>query len=184
MKKLKISSLKLLLKYHLPVFILLFYSCSNDGEEFAAKWTNDIKRKIMEDAGQPSDSVSKTVMNDSIQRVALYQNHFLLKDIRINIKTADTLSIGFYSKDQNFILGREYCSLLQNQSVELILYKNLTVGLHEFFHCNGKLKKSGLNVGGYIGIWREFDEFGNEIKEVNYGKLEKADTLKKIKYYR
>ncbi|MDQ6609914.1 MAG: hypothetical protein M3Y85_08850 [Bacteroidota bacterium] len=56
--------------------------------------------------------------------------------------------------------------------------------MHEFYYCNGKLKKSGLNLHGHGGEWKEYDEKGNLIKTTDYGNTKGLDTLKQIKFYR
>jgi hypothetical protein len=97
---------------------------------------------------------------------------------------SDTLWITSFSKDQNFALARELCPLLKDQYVEVILFKKMTLGKHTFYYCDGKIKKQGFNIHGYVGKWKEYDHEGNVTNEIDYGNEDKLDTLKTIRYYR
>jgi hypothetical protein len=69
-------------------------------------------------------------------------------------------------------------------SFEGIRYKGKHLGLAEFRFCDGKLKEQGYRYDGDVGVWKEWDENGNVIKETDHGHTERLDELRNIKYYR
>jgi hypothetical protein len=171
----------------LIVLNFLFISCTNDKKReinYAIKWTKDIKAKILEDASIKPDSASTQMIDSSSEVITTYKNKIRLKRVDVNPITGAVLSTSFYSKDQSFVLAKEFCALLKDQYVEVILYHQMTLGLHEFYYCNGKIKKRGLNIRGYVGEWKEYDENGDLIKATNYENINALDTLKRIKFYR
>jgi hypothetical protein len=171
-------------KLAVSLFGLLFFSCSDSRVKYAIKWTEEIKAKIIEDSGKAPDSTFIENPHPGLNIISTFKNGALLKSIRINPETKDTLGTIYYSTDQNFILGRELCPLLKDHYVEVIFYKKMTLGEHTFYYCNGKIKKQGLNIHGLVGVWKEYDQQGKLVKITDYGNIEKLDTLKEIKYYR
>jgi hypothetical protein len=166
------------------VLIFSFFSCTDSRIRYATEWTKEIKSKILEDANRQADSTLIDYPNPDVQEVSYIRKGRFLKKIKKRSKAQDTLSIIYFSDDQNFILAKEPCPLLTDEYVEVILYKRMTLGLHEFFYCNGKPKRSGFNIQGYVGKWKEYSQEGNVIREIDYDNLGKLDTLRKIKYYR
>jgi hypothetical protein len=164
--------------------IFLLCSCSDSRTEFASKWTRDIKAKILEDSGKQPDSTQVENRREDFKIVTIFKNAVRLKQFGINPITNDTLWITSSSKDQAFALERELCPLLKDEYVEVILYKKVTLGQHTFYYCNGKIKKQGFNIHGYVGTWKEYDNEGNLTNKIDYGNEDKLDTLKAIRYYR
>ena len=161
--------------------VILFTSCKESPTNFASKWSYDIKSKIFEDVNIPVDSVNIDTTNGKV--VTFYNKGIRTKQFRINTSTRDTVVSIFYSKDQNFEIVRELCPGIE-PSFEGIRYKGKHLGLAEFRFCDGKLKEQGYRYDGDVGVWKEWDENGNIIKETNHGHTEKLDELRNIKYYR
>ena len=163
------------------ITIISLCSCKESLTDYATKWTQDIKAKIIEDSNKKSDSTAY----DSVRHgMALFSKGVRLKSFGISPETKDTLTSSFYSPDQNFKLVRELCPLLNDEWVEVIAYKDSIVGLHEFYYCNGKIKQRGFNVNGKIGVWTEYNAQGNIVKETDNGNIDRLEKLKAIKYYR
>jgi hypothetical protein len=164
--------------------IYLLYSCTDSRTKFATEWTKDIRAKILEDSGKQPDSTHVENKRADFNIVTTFKDHSPLRSVGINPTSGDTLWIASFSKDQEFTLARELCPLLKDEYVEVILYKKMTLGEHTFYYCNGKIKKQGFNIHGYVGKWKEYDPYGYVSKETDYGNEDKLDTLKTIKYYR
>lgn len=164
--------------------VCVFYSCGDSRTDFAYKWTKDIKGKILEDSGQEPDSVHVENKRPDYSYVTTYRNNIRLKSFGIDPITNDTFSVAAYSKDQQFIFGTELCPLLNNEYVEVILYRRMTLGVHSVFYCAGVLKEQGFNISGKVGKWTKYDQNRKVIKVTNHGNEGKLDTLRMIKYYR
>ncbi len=174
------------------VFILTTIFLTNCGEsetEYATKWTREIKEKIIEDANQKPD---RRFLDTASNQLTLFKGDKKLKyymlrpefdSIKKKIISVDTLVSIFYSNDQNFELIRELCPAIE-RSFEGVRYKGEHLGLAEFRFCDGKLKEQGCRYEGNVGLWKEWDENGNVIKETDNGKTEKLEGLKNIKYER
>jgi len=54
--------------------------------------------------------------------------------------------------------------------------------LAEFKYCTGNLKEQGYRFGDDVGIWKEWDKNGNQIKETDYGNSANLKQLKNINY--
>jgi hypothetical protein len=163
--------------------IILFTSCKESPTDYASKWSSDIKSKIFEDVNIPVDSISIDTSKGNLKEVSLFNKGVRTKQFRINTSTSDTVVSIFYSKDQNFEIVRELCPGVE-PSFEGIRYKGKHLGLAEFRFCDGKLKEQGYRYDEDVGVWREWDENGNVIKETDHGHTEKLDELRNIKYYR
>ena len=164
--------------------ILLLSSCSDSSTDYAYKWSNDIKSKILEDINVPSDSVRVDSSKSNYQLVTLYSNGIRTKEFGIRPSTGDTIVSIFYSKDQNFEIVRELCPGI-SRSFEGIRYKSEHLGLAEFRFCDGKLKEQGYRwIDGDVGIWKEWNSVGEIIKEEDFGNVKKLEGLKEITYYR
>ena len=151
----------------LPVFALtitLFIGCKESSTDYASKWSSDIKSKIFEDANIPVDSINVDTTNGKV--VTFYNKGIRTKQFRINTSTSDTIVSIFYSKDQNFEIVRELCP--ENEpSFEGIRYKGNHLGLAEFRFCDGKLKEEDYRYDGDVGVWKEWDENGNLVEEID-----------------
>ncbi len=161
--------------------VTLFASCKESPTDYASQWSSDIKSKIFEDANIPVDSVNIDTTNGKV--VTFYNKGTRTKKFRINTSTSDTVVSIFYSKDQNFEIVRELGPEIE-PSFEGIRYKGKHLGLAEFRFCDGKLKEQGYRFDGDVGVWKEWDENGNVIKETDHGHTEELDQLRNIKYYR
>jgi hypothetical protein len=167
---------------------LALQSCQASLTAYAAEWSNDIKKKIIEDASQQSD---KTIFDSSSYEVTLYKGDCKLKLFQLYPKFSDkgqllsfdtAVSI-FFSTDQNFELVRELCPVV-DRSFEGIRYKGEHLGLAEFKYCDGKIKERGFRFNGDVGVWKEYDTTGKVIKETDHGSIDRLEKLKDIKYYR
>lgn len=162
--------------------IFTFLGCKESSTDYALKWSTDVKSKIFEDINIPVDSTSVDTSKGNMKEITLYSRGIRTKLYGITLP-GDTLLSIFYSKDQNFEIVRELCPGIK-RSFEGIRYKGTHLGLAEFRFCDGKLKEQGYRLDGNVGIWREWDENGKVIKEIDHGQAEKLDELKNIKYYR
>lgn len=160
----------------------LFVSCEQGPSlENGVEWSQDIKDSILRDAMITTDSIVEVRKNDSLLSLSFFSKSILRRRYVVNSVTGDTLSKTFFSINQDFVLGIETCRL-SGDSLEAIVYANGLVGLNQTFYCNGKLRKSGLMLEGKFGVWKEFDENGELIKEENFGRVEQLSKLLKIKY--
>ena len=93
----------------------------------------------------------------------------------------DTFDIEKFDKNKNH--RKEYADTLYNgtiikqrerkrEYIETIKYKDKHIEDFNSYHKNGKLKIQGyfLENDFYKGIWKEYDEQGNLIKETDYDK--------------
>jgi hypothetical protein len=167
------------------------YSCKSSSTDFATKWTNDIKQKIIADAGHQPDS---STFDSANYRLTLYEGntklkHFMLRPkfdtVTGKINSVDTIASIFYSTDQNFQLVRELCPVV-DRSFEGVKYNKIgSVGLTEFRFCDGKIKERGFRYGfKHFGIWTTYDSTGKIIEETDNGNMELLEKLHDIKYYR
>jgi hypothetical protein len=180
-----------------PVFIIIFFcsavlfSCKSSPTDFATKWTNEIKEKIIADANQQYD---RTTFDSTYSYLTLYKGdtklkHFLLRPkfdtTNGKIISVDTLASIFYSTDQKFELVRELCPAIE-RSFEGVNYKGTgSVGLTEFRFCDGRIKESGFRYGYKpVGIWTTYDSTGKVIEAKNNGNVDVLNKLRDIKYYR
>ncbi|MGB4850669.1 MAG: hypothetical protein WBP41_22265 [Saprospiraceae bacterium] len=163
------------------LLMLLKINCNRSSIDFANQWSTTIKQNIIEDVNVQNDNTSIDSTNNMFWNFTLYHNGIRTKLFRINPTTNDTLLSIFYSPDQKFELVRELCPG-QESSFEGIRYKNKQVGLAEFRYCNGKLKEQGYRFGEDVGIWREWDKNGKQIKETDYGNSASLKQLKNINY--
>jgi hypothetical protein len=92
-----------------------------------------------------------TLRSPESYSVTCYRDNVRLQNITIDSATRETLSKASFSSDQNFILAQEFCPLLKDQYVEVILFKGQTMGEHTFYYFNGKIKRQGININGYVG---------------------------------
>ncbi len=85
-------------------------------------------------------------------------------------KHKDTIRYEYYQTLENgtVITQRED----NDEYIEIIKYKDKYIQEFNSYYKNGKLKISGffLENDFYSGIWKEYDEKGNLIKETNYDK--------------
>jgi hypothetical protein len=170
----------------LSIFLFFCLSSCKDKEsptDYALKWTTEIKSKILEDVSVIGDSVSIDTSNTDFKEVTIFSNGVRTKFFGIWTAKKDTGLSVFYSKDQNFELVRELCPGTDG-SFEGIRYNGVHMGLSEFRFCNGNLESQGYRFGGNVGVWKEWNEKGDLIKESDIGNTEKLNELKKIKYYR
>lgn len=163
--------------------IFCFLGCKQSSTDYALKWSTDIKSKIFEDINTRVDSTNVDTSKGNLKEVTLYSKGIRTKLFGIRTSTGDTILSIFYSKDQNFEIVRELCPGIE-RSFEGIRYKGKHLGLAEFRFCDGKLKEQGYRYDGNVGIWKEWDENGNVIKETDHRQTEKLDELRNIKYYR
>jgi len=166
-------------------------SCKSSPTDYATKWTNEIKEKIIADANQQYD---RTIFDSANYYLTLYKGdtklkYFMLRPtwdtINAKIIGVDTLVSVFYSADQNFELVRELCPASE-RSFEGVRYKEIgSVGLTEFRFCDGSIKESGFRYGYKpIGIWTVYDSTGKIIDKKDNGNVEVLDKLRDIQYYR
>ena len=167
----------------LPLIVILLWSCRESSEDFALKWTKDIKAKILEDVNITIDSISTDTTGDNFKYISFYHNGIRTKKYGIRTSTGDTIVSYFFSPDQNFEIVRELCPGIQ-RSFEVIRYKGKHLGLAEFKFCNGQPMLRGFQFDSDIGVWKEWDSTGNLIKETNVGHIDKLEKLKEIKYPR
>lgn len=170
--------------------LISFLSCSSNPTDFATKWTNEIKEKIIGDA---NESPTRTVIDSAHNYLTLYNGSKKLKYfmLRSNIDTTsgkvlsiDTLVSIFYSSDERFQLIKELCPAIE-RSFEGINYEGIgPVGLTELRFCDGKIKESGFRFGKPVGIWKKFDSTGKVIEETDNGNVELLNKLRDIKFYR
>jgi hypothetical protein len=183
------------MRHHVTI-ILFFYlvgllSCKSSTTDFATKWTNEIKEKIIADANQQYD---RTTFDSTYYRLTLYKGETKLKYFMFrpkfdttngNILSVDTLASIFYSSDQKFELVRELCPAIE-RSFEGVNYKGIgSVGLTEFRFCDGRIKESGFRFGYKpVGVWTIYDSTGKVIEAKDNGNLDVLNKLRDIKYYR
>lgn len=178
-------------KYILISFLIAagLYACKSSPENYAVKWTEEIKEKIIEDANLSPDSL----LIDSTRRtLTLYKRNIKLKQFLFksnwditsgNIVFTDTLGSIFYSTDQKFELVRELCPAV-DRSFEGIKYKGNHIGLATFSYCNGQIKQRGFRFNGDVGIWKEYNTEGGIINKKDYENADRLNKLKEIKYSR
>jgi len=82
-------------------------SCKQSPADYALKWSNDIKTKLLEDVNVRTDSFSVDTSKGNLKEVTFYSKGNRTKLFGIRQSTGDTLLSIFYSKDQNFELVRE-----------------------------------------------------------------------------
>jgi hypothetical protein len=174
------------------LFLAIIQSCTRSPVDFAAKWTQDIKAKIIEDANQQPD---KTVFDTIRHELTLYKNGKKLKYFYFapkpehgeidKIISYDTAFIVFYSTDQNFQLVRQPCIQTSERSYVGVTYKGNRFGLAEFIYCNKPISETGFYYDNLnVGTWTKFDSTGKVTEKKNIGDDKKLEELKDIKYYR
>lgn len=178
----------------LLIFISFICSCQSsttDSTAFVATWTNDIKKKIIEDANQVSD---RTTLDSVTYSIILYKGNIKLKQFmlrpvykpRIAIPISlDTLVSIFYSFDQKFELVRELCPAV-SRSFEGLRYSGVgSLGLIEFRYCDGRIKERGFRYkNAIVGVWTKYDSTGKVIEQKDHGNTSVLNNLHDIKYYR
>lgn len=99
-------------------------------------------------------------------------------------KKANSGYDGYYLKDSTYIrqFGNEYSGYVEYETPP----KPQVFQIYREFYPNGKLKRIGKNFPNDFekGVWKEYDEQGNLIKETDYDKPYKftwEDILKYIK---
>jgi hypothetical protein len=163
--------------------LLTILSCKETPTDLAKKWSNDIKVKILEDANIPVDSVAIDTNKPNIKYVTFFNKRIRTKDFGIRKSDGDTLIAIHYSKDQKFAIVKELCPGI-SRSFEGIKYRERYLGITELRFCDGKLKELGYNFNGKVGVWTEWNENGEIVKQTDYGLLERLKDLDRIKYYR
>lgn len=168
-----------------PFFLMIsiFVSCKQSPTDYAFKWSTGIKNKIFEDINVPTDSISIDTSKGNYKEVTFYNKGVRTKFFQIRQLTGDTMVSSFYSRDQKFEIVRELCPGIE-RSFEGIRYKGAHLGLAEFRYCDGKLKEQGYRLNGNVGVWKEWNESGELIKETDFGHAERLDELRGISYYR
>ena len=167
------------------------YSCQTSTNDYATKWTNEIKQKVIADANQPSD---RSIFDSTYYRLTLYKGDTKLKHFMLRpsfdtttgkIISVDTLASIFYSTDQDFELVRELCPA-NERSFEGINHKGTgAVGLAEFRFCDGKIKERGFRYGyKAVGVWTKYDSTGKVIDEKDNGNIKMLEKLHDVKYSR
>ncbi len=80
------------------------------------------------------------------------------------------LRIYYYN---DFELRQEFCKNNGVMQFEGVFYKNKGYGLAKSWHCNGKIKSSGLRFDGKkIAKWNEWDTLGNISEVIIYPNVE------------
>ena len=167
---------------HLICLCLIFSACQNqDPMEYAKDWSINVKNNILNDVTVEIDSLNIDTTKLGYFNHTFYNKGIRLKEFEIRPIEGDTIVSIFYSKNQNFELIRELCPA-EKRSTECIKYKGEFLGLTEFKYCNGRIKERGYRYKGDVGIWKEFDEDGNVIKECNFFAADLLYNLRKIKY--
>jgi hypothetical protein len=177
--------------YILCLIVAGLYSCKSSPTDFATKWTNEIKEKIIADVSQQPD---RSTFDSTYYRLTLYKGDTKLKHFMLRpkfdtatgkIASVDTLVSIFYSADQNFELVRELCPAVE-RSFEGVQYSGIGhLGLAEFKFCDGKIKERGFRYGNKeFGIWTTYDTTGKIIEEKDNGNLDLLNKLRNVKYYR
>ena len=171
-----------MLRISLVFFLMVLISCSRSPTEYAKEWSDDIKSKILEDAFRTPDS---SYFDSTRSLLTFYRKNNKLKSyfFKVSLERTDTATSTFHSDDQKFELRRELCPVV-DRNFEGIVYNGSFVGLVELRYCNGKLKKRGFRYGEMVGIWKEYDQAGNETTTQDYGNENLLENLKGIKYYR
>jgi hypothetical protein len=177
--------------YIFSIIVAALCSCKSSPTDFATKWTNDIKQKIITDANQQPD---RSTFDSTHYDLTLYKGDIKLKRFELRPKfdtttgriiLLDTLVAIFYSTDQNFELVRELCPAI-DRSFEGVNYKGVgSVGLTEFRYCDGTIKEQGFRYGYKpVGIWTIYDSMGKVIEQKDNGNIKVLNKLHDIKYYR
>jgi len=183
------------MKHHVCVIIFFcsaaLLSCKSSPTDFAIKWTNEIKEKIIEDANQQFD---RAIFDSTYYSLTLFKGDTKLKYFMLRPKfdttngkilSVDTVASIFYSSDQKFELVGELCPAI-DRSFEGVKYEGIgSVGLTEFKFCDGRIKESGFRYGYKpVGVWTKYDSTGKVIEAKDNGNVDVLNKLRDIKYYR
>lgn len=167
------------------IVVMFAISCGEKNlSSYAREWSDEVKMKIIEDAGKLHDSISIVSISDSAQIISFLRGDTMLRRVRFDPILKDTLASIYFSANSEFVLGIKYCDF-RGYYEESISYKDIiTIGVHKIFYCNGVLKLDGISFGHPVGEWKEYDSSGKLIRIVDHGNLDKLEELKRIKYYR
>lgn len=170
---------------------ILLPACSHNPADVAAKWTKDIKNKIIEDASKTPD---KTVFDSAHQQLTLFKDGKKLKQVffakRENADESekaiyDTAMIVLYSDDQNFQLIKEPCTPKSERTYEGVAYKGNRMGFAEYQYCKKIFRETGFHYNNLnVGPWTEYDSTGKAIETKDMGNADKLNTLEDIRYAR
>ena len=133
---------------------MLMHSCKQPAAastanpmDYAAKWTADMKVKIIKEATQEPD---RTVVDTVHHYISYYKNNIMLKQVFFaeredqneNEKPVyDTARVILYSTDQRFQLLRQPCVPKSESSYEGVLFKGDRYGTAEYNYCTKKRGK-------------------------------------------
>jgi antitoxin component YwqK of YwqJK toxin-antitoxin module len=162
----------------------LYISCNTPSADIGIEWSKTIKQKIIEDSSIASNHMKIDSSEGKYWNLEIYRDEIKTKQFRIHSITKDTLVSIYFSQDQNFELIRELCPTGEI-SFEGIRFKGVHIGLAEFHYCNGQLKEQGLRFNDEdVGFWKEWNEKGELVNEIDKGNAKLLNKLKGIKYYR
>ena len=178
------------------LYFISFLSCRNSIADFATKWTEETKAKIIEDASKPVDS---TFFDTSNLTLTQYHKGIRLKTYKLISYSIDKSQVVkafsqrshlfdtaysiFYGADSSYELIRKYCPAY-DKSFEGIKCNGQDVGLAEFKYCNGKLRSKGFRYYTNVGIWTVYDTLGKVIQTIDFHDVKRLEVLRDIKYYR
>ncbi len=175
--------------YILCFLVILVYSCKSSPEDFAVKWSRDIKEKIIADASRIPDS---TVIDSARYSVTLYKGNKRLKlfflfpvvdTLTGKWISSDTAVSVLFSADQKFELVNELCPP-NEKGFEGLYYSGVGgLGLVEFRFRSGKIKQRGFRYNDKsVGTWSSYDLKGKVIEVIHYGNIDTLNKLRDIEY--
>ena len=173
---------------------MLMHSCKQPAAastinpmDYAAKWTADMKVKIIKEATQEPD---RTVVDTVHHYITYYKNNIMLKQVFFAARedqnenekpVYDTGRVILYSTDQKFQLFRQPCIPKSESSYEGVLFKGDRYGLAEYNYCKKNMREVGFQVKNLnVGIWNSYDSSGKVINTVDNGNVERLEQLKNL----
>jgi hypothetical protein len=165
----------------LALLMLSLFSCDEKQEGYKDTWFEKAKKEIFRQSSYLADSISISYNDDSSFARKCY--FFQGRKLRLRGYSRGHLALETsYSKDGDFEFRREICKN-GHYSFEGIVYKNEFYGLSTWYHCSVKSQPQSQGVrfkSERIGVWKKWDEKGDLIGEVDYGKRELLDSLPQI----
>lgn len=159
------------------VLLIITCACKNSLQQQALERSVRVREQISRNADQDFSSKRSFRFTDSTSSLSFEKRGDLLKNIILNFKTGDTVAVFSFGPKMKLANVKLFCSYSRDSGELFTAKDSVKMGLHEIFYCNGRLRRKGLEYGGPVGIWEEFDTGGSLIKKTDYGQPEKLKLL-------
>ncbi len=153
-------------------------------EQIATLWTENIKQKVMENAGQQPDSTKVDSTHHEItfyKRGKTLKHYYLTPILDSNDGRTDRFDTGmivYYSTNPDFQYVKQPCRSGIEESYEIVAYKGNRYGLARYAYCDKRGTETGYQFNNLnVGTWITYDSTGAILKQIDAGNTEKLRRL-------